>query len=146
MKENDKTEGPGYMGWSMDDSDENVIFSTKLEDLKICFNQLKENFDQLKADIKKKEENEGKMLKKQSIELSKLKEDYKECLKYLQKETFERNKAETTAKVMKETLEAHMAMKSFFFIERCITALIQNYYIQNKIILAFPYQDLHPRR
>ena len=86
LKENEKddeTEGPGYMGWNIDDSNENVIFSTKLEDLKICFNQMKENFDQLKADFKKKEEKEEKMLKKHGLEISKLKEDYKECLKYL---------------------------------------------------------------
>ena len=70
------------------------------------------NFDQLKADFKKKEEKEEKMLKKHGLEISKLKEDYKECLKYLQKETFERNKAETTAKVLKETLEAQIAMNN----------------------------------
>ena len=89
----DKTEGPGYMGWNIDDSNENAIFSTKVEDLKICFNQMKENFDQLKSDfkimndsLKKKEENEEKVLKKHSLEISKLKDDYKECVKYPQKE------------------------------------------------------------
>ena len=109
------------MGWNIDDSDENVNFSTKLEDLKMYYNIMKENYEQLKSDfenmnnnLKQKEQKEEKTLKKLNTEVSKLKEDYKECLRCLQKETFERNKAETTAKILKDTIEAHNEMKNSF--------------------------------
>ena len=118
VTEKDKDEGPGYMGWTIDDANENVNFSTKLEDLKMYFTQMKANFNKLKEDfdnindkLKKKEEKEGKIAKKLNIEISKLKEDYKECLKHLQKETFERNKAETSAQILRETLEVQNVLK-----------------------------------
>ena len=115
----DHKEGPGYMGWSIDDTNENVNLNTKLEDLKIYFKQLEKNYNELKVEVdevkeklKKKEDKEDKTYKKFNKEINNLKEDYKECVKHLQNETFERNKAETMAKILRETLDAQNSMKN----------------------------------
>ena len=114
---NDKTDGPGYMGWDIDDSNEVMTFKMKLEDLKIEYSKIKEEFVQLKSDFKNMQtklqhkEEDRINIKKVSTDINKLQEDYKILVKSLQNETFERNKAETTARILRETIEAQNALK-----------------------------------
>ena len=83
-------------------------YKIKVEELKKDYKELKNEFDELKLayeEVNKKmcDQSMYKHLKK---EINKLKEDYKHCMEAVQKETFARTKAETEAKVLKDTLEA----------------------------------------
>ena len=109
------------MGWNI--PEENQIpatgqdFNSKLEELKLAYDHLKSEFSELKIAFqlvnKKLEEKveETKDIKKLKTDLANLKEDYKNCMDAVQTETFARNKAETVAKVLKETLDTQNAMK-----------------------------------
>ena len=121
-------DGPGYMGWVNDEKIDEKIekqtdemknendFEAKLDSLKDSYEQLKRDFCELKVafeeskklQIKTDESKDIKMLKS---EISKLKEDYKNCMDAAQNETYERNKAEEIAKVLRETLDAQNAMR-----------------------------------
>jgi hypothetical protein len=92
-------------------------FQSKLETLKFCYDQLKNDFGELKTAFenvnKKLEEktDENKNVKKLNSEIIKLKQDYKNCIEAVKTETFARNKAETIAKVLKDILDAQNALK-----------------------------------
>ena len=79
------------------------------EELKNDFYELKADFDDVKKKLEAKAD-ETKSIKKLNSEISKLKEDYKNCMDAVHHETFERNKAETIANVLRETLKAQNEM------------------------------------
>ena len=124
--DNDDLEsGPGYMGWKVSDDSqtyqEEKQFLEKLSEVKASYEELKKNFVELKSDfetmktkLEKKDnekEKDDKAINHLKIEISKVKEEYKECLKAIKDETFARNKAEEEAKVLRATLEAHNDLK-----------------------------------
>ena len=51
-------------------------------------------------------------LKKFKKEIKRLKEEYKKCMEAVKIETYERNKAETISKVLKDTLEAQRDLEN----------------------------------
>ena len=112
--------GPGYMGWKIPDNSkkyqEEKLFLDKVSDVKACYEELKKNFLELKSDFetmktkmdekKNLKVNDDRAINLLKIEVSKLKEDYKDCVKAIKDETFARNKAEEEVKVLKATLKA----------------------------------------
>ena len=91
----------------------------KVKALKSAYDELKKDFEALKIayeEVTKKMSEEcvgsdKKSLNKLRLDINKLKEDYKQCMEAVMKETHERNKAETLAKVLKETMEAQNVIK-----------------------------------
>ena len=114
-------EGPGYMGWGVDDKtgeyDKTQDYKSKLEKVKDSYDNLKSEFDELKTAFKQMEKKleeknvDAKSIKKLDSEIIKLKQDYKDCIEAVKTETIARTKAETMAKVLKETLDIQAAMK-----------------------------------
>ena len=76
--------GPGYMGWRIDEKDEDI----QHDKLKA--------YDDLKKDVKILENR-----------MSSFEKEYKQCIEALKKEVHERTKAEETAKVLREIVELH---------------------------------------
>ena len=114
-EEADLTKGPGYMGWEVDEENKKPQnkqkFQSKLEELKIYYDQLKSDFNELKEEfhnVSKKLEDKSDMknIAKLHKEMKSLKTEYKECIDALRKETHERTKAETTTKVLKDIINS----------------------------------------
>ena len=108
-EDEDEDMGPGYMGWK----DKPTISIQMYNELRDAFTELKQEYKELKSaqnEIREKvsdQEGDDKTdVKKLRKEINKLKEDYKQCMEAIQKETHERNKAETIAKILKDTIEA----------------------------------------
>ena len=109
--------GPGYMGWQIKDK-EGTATKPEYEDWKKSYDELKKEHEELKVafvqinqKIKQLETvditNDNSNLKHLRSEIIRVKEDYKQCMEAVKKETLERNKAETVAKTLTETLKAY---------------------------------------
>ena len=100
--------GSGYMGWEMEEK-EKADNEDDL-DLKKAFKLIRKDvqiMDQKLQELKTEKLQTTKQIKS----LKNVKEDYKQCLEALSKETYERNKSETLNKVLKETIEAEKKAK-----------------------------------
>ena len=92
-------EGPGYMGWKSDDDEKAAM--------RKAFEEIRQELQELKnGEIKQK-----KQINNLEKDVKSLKEEYKQCLEALSKETYERNKAEEMNKILIETLEAENKKK-----------------------------------
>ena len=105
----DKNEiGPGYMGWKIGEESEVDDDRIEYKDLKIAYNVLQKKHSQLEEEVRQnkvKQTETVKDINKLRMEMKNLVAEYKECIEVLRKETYERTKAETTSKVLKEILE-----------------------------------------
>ena len=105
--------GPGYMGYTNDDQKEPRAFS--YDELCQAYVNLTQEFKELKEQYVKlnesKEDEELKDIRKLTKELRSLKNEYKECLEALKKETHDKAKAETTAMVLKSIIESQEKIK-----------------------------------
>ena len=121
----EETDGPGYMGWKIKDDVEKST-CTNYDELKKAYNELKQDYGTLKEAFKavtkeikelssngKETHNEDRKLKKLENEMIQLKDDYKQCMQAIKKETEARNKAETISKVLKDTVEAQKQADNF---------------------------------
>ena len=106
--------GPGYMGWQIDEEGDGsknrmfLAFQTVVTDLRSDYSHLKEKVEGLeKSSVVQKND-----FAKLSKDFNSLKNEYKECVEVLRKETEERTKAETTVKVLKEILESKEEVKN----------------------------------
>ena len=96
------------------EENEYLELKKEFEDLKVEYEKLKIAYDKLVNKLDDKEGDDSN-LKKLKAEVKKLKNDYKQINEAIQKETLERNKAETKLKVLKDTvsvknkLEKHRA-------------------------------------
>ena len=84
--------GPGYMGWKIPDG--NIEENKKLEEMEQRIVELEKE----KKDIRK----EINVMKK---DMMSLKEEYKQCMEALMKETYDKNKAEILCKILREKIE-----------------------------------------
>ena len=92
-------EGPGYMGWKSDDDEKAAM--------RKAFEEIRQELQELKnGEIKQK-----KQINNLEKDVKSLKEEYKQCLEALSKETYERNKEEEMNKILIETLEAENKKK-----------------------------------
>ena len=116
MKHSKQNVGPGYMGWKMDEENVNIQNESKesedsalrkeIKELKEVVKNLVDNIQNIKKDTTK----EMNQLKN---ETKSLKKDFKECMEVLYKETYEKNRIETTLKVLQENIEAEKELKNF---------------------------------
>ena len=95
--------GPGYMGWNLNDEEKDsppdMDFKDKIAELKDGYDEMKRQFEKLKVEVNKNE-------KKLKSEIKVMKDDYIQYMVDLKTETVARNKAETIAKVLKDTIDA----------------------------------------
>ena len=112
MKINDMDEkqttddGPGYMGWTVNDKEKEKDF-----DIKGAFEGIQSLY-KLYQGMEVKMQGSEKEIKSLKKDLKDLKEEYKQCLDTLAHETYERNKSETENKALRETLEVERKIKS----------------------------------
>jgi hypothetical protein len=103
--------GPGYMGWKIPEDDqrsEAQTFQQRLEEMKLYYDKLKNDFVELKKVFEEKfieKSYDSKIVKKLNNEIAKFKDDDTVCMKAIQTETFVRNKAEEIARVLRDTVE-----------------------------------------
>ena len=72
---------------------------------------MRKAFENIKDELDKERIATSKKIKNLRNEIDNIKTDYKQCLDALLKETYERNKAETLNRVLKDTLEAERKLK-----------------------------------
>ena len=105
--------GPGYMGHS--NGDQKEARSLSYEDLCQAYVDLSQEYRELKEKYDKlndsKDNEELKNIRKLTQEMRILKNEYKECVDALKKETHDKVKAETTAKVLKDIIESQEEIK-----------------------------------
>ena len=98
--------GPGYLGNTNDDEKEATILS--YDELCQAYVNLSQDYKVLKDKYDKlnntKDEDDVKDIRKLTREIKTLKDEYKECLEALKKETHDKVKAETTTKVLKNII------------------------------------------
>ena len=98
---------PGYIGSRMLDvtqeSEDDNLFSKKILEVREEFEALKQEFQLMKIELERQNKKQIETLKTQ---IKGLKEDFKQCMEDLKAETYARLKAESMAKVLKDTLEA----------------------------------------
>ena len=95
--------GPGYMGWELNDKIENKLDES---DTKKTLVELIEWYSDIKKEIANLKKEAVKREKKQEAEIKMMKEEFTKCLHELKNETYARTKAETLAKVLQDTLDA----------------------------------------
>ena len=98
-------DGSGYMGWSVNDKEKEKGF-----ELKGAFEEINSLF-QLYQGMELKIQGSVKQINNLKKDIKDLKEEYKQCLDTLSRETYERNKAEAENKALRETLEVERKMK-----------------------------------
>ena len=97
--------GPGYMGWQIDEKEEELGTTHNYDDLQSAYNVLKKDYEQLKKEVDELKNN-SELGKNLSREIKSLKDEYKECVDALRKETHNRTKAETMTKVLKDVIQS----------------------------------------
>ena len=112
----DQTFGPGYMGWTINETKKISETDEKFDkiqkdysELKIEFKVLKEAYEKLAKMVEnqdKEKKAEEKNKKGIENEIKQLKEEYKNCIDAIRNETYARNKAEELVKVLKDTIKA----------------------------------------
>ena len=99
--------GPGYMGHTH--NDEKEARSLSYEELCQAYINLNQEYKELKEKFDKvndtKDREDVKNIRILTKEIRNLKDEYKECVEALKKETQDKVKAETTAKVLKDIIE-----------------------------------------
>ena len=104
----------GYMGWQIDEEEGQpknrtfLAFQKVFNDLRSDYTQTKEKVEGLEKSSLVQKNNFAKLNK----EFNSLKNEYKECVEALRKETEERTKAESTVTVLKEIIESKEEMRS----------------------------------
>ena len=93
-------------------SKEYLELKKEFEDLKVEYEKLKIAYNELVNKVGDKD-GEDSNLKKLKAEVKKLKNDYKIMNEAIQKETLERNKAETKLKVLKDTVSAKEKLETY---------------------------------
>ena len=97
----------GYMGWQNDEG-EGGPNDRKFVALQKLLNDVRSDVKHLEGKVnalEKSDSNQKTSVAKLNKELSSLKEEYRGCVEALRKETDERNKAESTVKVLKEIID-----------------------------------------
>ena len=98
------------MGWEVVDEISDVGLN-----LKSLYKELKNNVQMMNIEMqemKKEKKDTAKEMMKLNSDMKHIKDDYKQCLAALMTETYERNKAEALYKVLKDTREAEVMLKS----------------------------------
>ena len=98
-QEKEDEESYGYMGWKSKNDDKDAIRN--------AFDEIRIEVQEIKAGGLK----QSKIIKKLEKDVQGLKEEYRQCLETLSKETYERNKAEDMVKILQETMEAERKQK-----------------------------------
>ena len=110
------SDGAGYIGGRINDElkkpEDGKDFKSKLDELKVSYDELKKEFVELKTDFQDAQKTGVTKVNKLNKEITTLKEDYKICMKAMQDETFQRNKAETMVRVLRDTIETSITMKN----------------------------------
>ena len=99
-------DGPGYMGWTVNDKEKE-----KDLDLKGAFEEIQSLY-KLYQGMEIKVQGSEKKINNLKKDVKDLTEELKQCLDTLAHETYERNKAETENKALRETLEVERKIKS----------------------------------
>ena len=92
------------------ESKEYIELKREFEELKVDYEKLKIAYAELADKVDKSDDGDSN-LKKLRYEVKKLKIDYKQIMEAIQKETMERNNAETKLKVLKDTINAKEELK-----------------------------------
>ena len=110
----DETFGPGYMGWTINETKKISETDDKLDkiqkdytDLKVEFKELKEAYQKLVKMVENQEKEKKVEEKRKKViesEMKQLKDDYKDCIVAVKNETYARNKAEELVKVLKDMI------------------------------------------
>lgn len=83
-------------------------------ELRKAYEEIKKDvriMEQSLQELKKDNLDTKKQIKNLRNEIKSQKEDYKQCMEALLKETYDKNKAEALSKVLKDTIEAEKKLK-----------------------------------
>ena len=103
-EKNKESEGPGYIGWCMDEKENK---QEKGNEMKQDVGSLFKLFQGMDAKL----QDTTKQMNSLKKEVKDLKEEYKHCMEALANETYSRNKAEALNKALQESIEVERSLK-----------------------------------